>query len=90
MQMLQTGMQNAAALIPGALPPAPAAAGAGGPAMVPIGVPSRVLQFENMVEEAELKDDEEYAEILEDIEEECKKCVFFVFLFFCFFVFFVF
>jgi len=73
MQMLQTGMQNAAALIPGALPPAPAAAGAGGPAMVPIGVPSRVLQFENMVEEAELKDDEEYAEILEDIEEECKK-----------------
>ena len=76
--MLQAGMQNAAAVLPGAAvvhtAPVPIPA-AGAPAMVPIGVPSRVLQFENMVEEAELKDDEEYAEIVEDIEEECMKWV---------------
>jgi len=76
MQMLQAGMQNAAAVLPGGavVPTAPMpTATAGAPSMVPIGVPSRVLQFENMVEEAELKDDEEYAEIVEDIEEECMK-----------------
>ena len=73
---LQAGMQNAAAVLPGVVPTAPAAPPAiGAPAMVPIGVPSRVLQFENMVEEAELRDDEEYNEIVEDIEEECKKWV---------------
>ena len=36
-------------------------------------VPTNVIMLKNMVEEEELKDDEEYDDIKEDIQEECAK-----------------
>ena len=35
--------------------------------------PTRILVMQNMVTEDELRDDQEYSEILEDVEEECNK-----------------
>ena len=42
-------------------------------ATVPVGDPSVVVMLSNMVSIKELKDDEEYEELLEDVKDECSK-----------------
>jgi hypothetical protein len=51
----------------------PPEAAAPPPPPAPVGVPTRVVSLYNMVTEADLKDDTEYAEILEDVVGECQK-----------------
>lgn len=67
-QQLQMMHQLASAAAAGGLPGTPAAA-----ARPPKGPTTRILVMSDMVQEEELKDDEEYADILGDIRTECAR-----------------
>ena len=56
----------------GPMPPPPAGMQRPPLSMVPIVPPSRAIVLSNMVTDAQLMDDQEYNDILEDVLEECK------------------